>query len=358
MPEYLLAEIAELMGGAVLGDGAAPVRRPCAPEDAAEERDLAVAVSRTARRRLADSAARIALVGREADFDGDRMIGAVLLASPKRALADVTRLFAAGCAAAPGIHPTAVVEPGAVLGEDVSIGPFAHVGPGARIGCRTAILGSATVAGGASLGADCLLHPGVRIGARVRIGDRAILHGNACVGADGFAFLPSDADRVKRAKQGGETAGGGGRIEKIHSLGGVRIGADVELGANCAIDRGTLSDTCIGDGVKIDNLVHVGHNVVIEPDCMLCGQVGIAGSARIGRGCVLGGQVGVADHVEIGELSLIGGKSMVAGRVRPGSILSGWMSLERAEFLSVFKAVRRLAGRPGPPAGRPRSGRP
>ena len=343
MDEITLAQLAASVGGTVEGDPDLRVARPCPPNEADGHLDLAVAVNAAQRRMLPASSARAAVLASSGDLASLGLDGAIILSQGRTALARITEAFAPEVHGPQGIHPTAVIDPDAEIGRDVSIGAFAVVCKGARICEGVCILGAATIGEESRVGAGSVLYPGVRIGWGVSIGMRAIVHANACIGSDGFSFVLPDPERIQRAKQEGGAEGGEGRIQRIHSLGGVRIGDDVEVGANTAIDRGTLSDTVIEDGVKIDNLVQIAHNVRIGPHSMLCGQVGIAGSAHIGEGCVLGGQTGVGDHVSVGEYSLIGGKSLVARRVKPRSILVGWASLERGEFHSVFRAVRRLA---------------
>ena len=352
-----LAALAARIGGHVRGDARLPVRRPCPPDEASRAGDLAIAVRPGQRRALASSAARMAVLVDGTGWSELGLDGVILVSEARPALADITGAFARPPELAPGVHPTAVVHPQAELGAGVALGPFTVVDRGARLADGVCVLGSATIGPDCRVGAGSVLHPGVRIGRDVVIGRRALLHANACIGADGFSFVFPDAERIARAKAGGEAAGqetgreaGAEANRRIHSLAAVRIGDDVEIGAGAAIDRGTLSDTVIGDDVKVDNLVHVGHNVTVGDHTLLCGQVGIAGSARIGRGCVLGGQVGVGDHVRVGDYCLIGGKSMVARQVPARSILVGWAALERTEFHSVFRAIRRLArdrGRPG-----------
>lgn len=343
MASITLGQLAAAIGGTVVGNPEMRVSRPCPPQEAVRDGDLAVAVNPVHQRDLPDSRARAAVLGDSTNWDSLGLDGAVIVPRGRIALARITETFSRDHCGEHGIHPTALIDPGAEIGNGVSVGPFSVIGKGAEIGRGTCILGAVSIGADSRIGAGSLVYPGVRIGWSVSIGKRAILHSNCCIGADGFSFVLPDQERIQRAKQGGCADGGEGQIRKIHSLGGVRVGDDVEIGANTAIDRGTLSDTVIGDGVKIDNLVHIAHNVRVGPHSMLCGQVGIAGSARIGEGCVLGGQVGVGDHVSVGEYSLIGGKSLIARRVKPRSIISGWASLDRSEFHSVFRAIRRLA---------------
>lgn len=181
----------------------------------------------------------------------------------------------------PGVHPTAVIEEGVTLGEDVSVGPRAVLEAGASIGARTRIGAHCTVGRDASIGADGYLHPGVVVYAGSLIGARCVLHAGARIGSDGFGF-----------------AFEGGRYIKIPHVGRAVLGDDVEVGANACIDRGSIGDTEVGDGVKIDNLVHLAHNVRVGAHSVFAAQVGIAGSTRIGAYGRFGGQAGAVGHLE------------------------------------------------------------
>jgi UDP-3-O-[3-hydroxymyristoyl] glucosamine N-acyltransferase len=181
----------------------------------------------------------------------------------------------------------------------------------------------------AVIGRDALLYPGVRIGARVHLGDRCIIHFNASLGADGFSFVTPQTGSVESAKATGAIAATNKELVRIASLGTIMIGNDVEVGANTSVDRGTIAPTRIGNGTKIDNQVQIGHNVQIGENCMICGRVGIAGSAVIGSRVVIGGATGIADHVQIGDDAIIMGMSGVAGNVSPRTVVGGLPALPR-----------------------------
>jgi UDP-3-O-[3-hydroxymyristoyl] glucosamine N-acyltransferase len=234
-----------------------------------------------------------------------------------------------------GIHPSAVVAPDAQVAEGVAIGPLSVIGPCASIGAGTAILAHVTVGADAVIGRDCLIHPGARIGDRVVIGDRVILQHNVSLGADGFSYAgPAPGEREANDDMGDP--------KRINSLGTVIIGDDVEIGANSAIDRGTLAATRIGRNTKIDNLVQIGHNVVIGENCLICGMVGISGSAQIGDRVVLAGGVGIADHVTIGSDAIIGAGSGVGRHVPPKAVMLGYPAVPRERALQQFRYVGRL----------------
>jgi UDP-3-O-[3-hydroxymyristoyl] glucosamine N-acyltransferase len=192
-----------------------------------------------------------------------------------------------------GVHPSAVVEPGALIHASASVAAFAHVGAGARIGAGAVIGSHCHVGDDAEIGQHTRLAARVTLGEACRIGARGIVHSGVVIGADGFGFAP-DA-----ASPGSDGAGAGPRWVKIAQLGAVRIGDDVEIGANTCIDRGALDDTVIDEGVKLDNLIQVGHNVHIGAHSAMAGCVGIAGSARIGRFCTAGGGAIILGHLQL-----------------------------------------------------------
>ncbi|MEM8577805.1 MAG: UDP-3-O-(3-hydroxymyristoyl)glucosamine N-acyltransferase, partial [Pseudomonadota bacterium] len=184
----------------------------------------------------------------------------------------------------------------------------------------------------------------VSLGARVRVGARAMLGAGTKIGADGFAFVtaaPSNVEKV-RASLGAETSLEAQPWARIHSLGSVVLGDDVETGGNCVIDNGTIRDTVIGDGNKLDNLVHVGHNVVTGRDCLFAGQAGIAGSTVIGRNVVCGGQVGIGDNLRVGDNVVLGGGTGVLSSVPEGRVMLGYPATQMDKQIESYKALRRL----------------
>ncbi len=338
-----LSEIAAALDTRAEGDGAMPIARPAHPAEAGPD-DLAIAMDARHVAALAKGKARAAVLSAGTDWRALGLEGAILITRPRYALAGLTQAFAVAPSAAPGVHPSAVVAPDAVLGEGVAIGPLCVIGAGVRIGDRATLVAQAYVGDGAAIGADALIHPGVRVCAGVTIGARAILHPNAVIGSDGFSFVTPSPGSVESVEATGRVAEDARNMRwaRIHALGAVTLGDDVEIGAGATIDSGTLSDTRIGNGTKIDNLVQVGHNVRIGANCLLCAQVGVAGSATIGDRVVLGGQSGVADHVRVGDDVVAGARSAIAGEARAGSVLLGAPAMPRDEALAIMLAWRRL----------------
>jgi len=203
---------------------------------------------------------------------------------------------------APGIHSSAVVAPGVSLGKDVSVGAYAVVEPGVEIGAGARVGAHSYVGHETIIGAGSLIYPNVTIRERTRIGERVIIHSGTVIGSDGFGF---------------EVAVGGHK--KVPQIGIVQIDNDVEIGANTTIDRARFGRTWIQEGVKIDNLVQIGHNVVIGKHSIIVAQVGIAGSVRIGSGVVIGGQAGIIGHIEIDDGTMIGAQSGVSKSLHGGT---------------------------------------
>ncbi len=340
---YTVAALSEALGAAFEGDGSLEITGLVHPAMAAPDK-LVMASSADFLAQIARGSAHVALVSEGADWREAGLSAAIIAPRPRYAMAHATRAFAADDALAPGIHPSAVIEPDANIGEGVRIGPFVYIGARARIGADSHIMAHASIGEDAALGAGALIHSGARIASRVTIGARAIIHQNAVIGADGFSFVTPDMGAVEAAKAGGGSESGTQNLAltRIHSLAAVTLGDDVEVGACTTIDRGTLRDTRIGNGTKLDNQVQIGHNVTIGNTCMLCAQVGIAGSSEIGDRVVLGGKAGVADHVKIGSDVLVAAASAVASNVKGRSIVMGVPAVPRDEAVRSVMAIRRL----------------
>ena len=322
----LVRDVAAALSAQVVGDGSLNIERVVHPSAAEHASDLAVAMSSDALSALAASKAQIAIVSDKAKpRDGLKAI--IVAGHERQTLAKLTVLFDGGPAHDAGVHPSAIIAPDATIGVGVSIGPFVTVGARSRIGAHAVVLGNVTIGADVTIGSNSVIYAGVRIGDRVSIGDRAIIHFNATIGSDGFSFVPV-------------TGAGKGKPQRVHSLGNIAIGEDVEIGANTTIDRSTLETTRIGHGTKIDNQVQIGHNVRIGESCLICGKVGIAGSVEIGDRVLLGGGAGIADHIKIGSDAIVAAGSGVGTSIAAGAKVSGFPAIphERSAELYIFLA--------------------
>ncbi|TCP42180.1 UDP-3-O-(3-hydroxymyristoyl)glucosamine N-acyltransferase [Rhodovulum marinum] len=340
---FTLDEIATALGARVEGDGALRITRAAEPSEAGPDA-LALAMQPKYADGLAQGAAQAAILWDGADWRALGLRGAIFVPRPRYAMSGLTRLMDPGPEIAPGIHPTAVIDPTAEIGPGVAIGPLVVIGPRVTIGPRARIAAQAIVAEDARIGADALILHGVKIGARVTLGDRVIVQPGAVIGADGFSFVTPEKSAVENVRESLGDAGAAGAQSwtRIHSLGAVSIGDDVEIGANTCIDRGTIRDTRIGAGTKLDNLVHVGHNVEIGRDCLLCGQVGVAGSVRIGDRVVFAGQVGVNDNIFVGDDVIAGGATKIFTNAPKGRVLLGYPAMRMETHVEAYKGLRRL----------------
>ncbi|GBC96666.1 UDP-3-O-acylglucosamine N-acyltransferase [bacterium HR16] len=245
--------------------------------------------------------------------------------SPRQAFLKAMELFAPEPRHPEGIDLNAVISPEADIGEDVAIGAGCVIEAGARIGRGSVLYPLCYIGRDAQIGEQCVLYPNVTLMHDVRLGNRVIVHSGSVIGADGFGYVTVD-----------------GVHRKVPHIGTVEVGDDVEIGANVCIDRAKTGVTRIGSGTKIDNLVHIGHNVQIGENCLLVAQVGIAGSSRLGRYVVLAGQVGVADHVTIGDGAIVAAQSGVAGNLQGGQRYFGSPAREHSRQLRLMAYTSRL----------------
>jgi len=319
---YTLAEIAKWIGGGVRGDAAVRINGVGGIEDAgpsqitwlSEEKYIA---------HLGTSKAGAVLVGHKF---GETPMPAVLCDNPALAMITILEHFAPPIPRPPrGIHPTASAADSATLGEGIRIGRNVIIGEKARIGDRTILHANVFVGDDTTIGEDCELWPGVVVRERCRLGDRVTVHPNTTIGADGFGYQYSE-----------------GKHLKIPQIGGVEIESDVEIGANCCIDRAKFGLTRVGAGTKIDNLVQVAHNVHIGLACMIVAQCGIAGSTRLGQGVVLGGKVGIKDHVVLHDGVQVGACSCISKDITAGSRLMGIPAVDVEQWVRDRASLRRV----------------
>ncbi|MBW1987270.1 MAG: UDP-3-O-(3-hydroxymyristoyl)glucosamine N-acyltransferase [Deltaproteobacteria bacterium] len=249
----------------------------------------------------------------------------IITADPYLAYAKIAAIFAPPLRRWPGISNQAHLGQELILGQEVSIAPLVWVGNQVSLGNRVTLMPGAVVADRVNIGADTLIYPNVTILEGCSLGQRVIVHSGTVIGSDGFGFAPD-----------------GEALVKIPQLGTVIIEDDVEIGANCTIDRGALGETRICRGVKIDNLVQVAHNVVIGENTIVVAQVGISGSTRIGKNVQLAGQVGLVGHIEIGDRVRIGAQSGVTHSIPAGQTVTGSPARPHAEFLRIMGIMARL----------------
>lgn len=318
---FTAAQIAERLGGTVVGDPATPLTG-FAPAHTAKPGDLTFAENEVFFQAAEGSAAAAILVAGDWPPAQKTLIR---VANARLAFAQVLPLFFPEPAYAAGVHPTAVVSARATVHPTAHVGPHCVVEDGVRIGARTALLGGNHVGADCELGEDCRLFPNVVLYARTRLGDRVRLHAGTVIGADGYGYVQD-----------------GGVHRKVQQIGTVIIHDDVEIGANCTIDRGALGATVIGQGTKIDNLVQVGHNVVIGEHCLIVSQVGIAGSTRLGNHVTVAGQAGLAGHLKIGHRATISAQSGVMSHIPDGEKWLGSPAAPDRLMKRVYLAWQRL----------------
>jgi UDP-3-O-[3-hydroxymyristoyl] glucosamine N-acyltransferase len=330
LPEPVTVDaIARQVGGIVVGDGERRIARLASLERAGPDAISFLNGRRHARAARA-SAAGALLVAPALQDDAPTGAARVLVADPYVAYARLSqwfesRLAPAGRAAA--IDPAAHVDPSARIGPGVEVGPGASIAAGASVGEGSRIGAGCAIGEGVSIGRGSVLHPGVVVYTGVTIGARAVVHAGTVIGSDGFGFAPSPDGYVK-----------------IAQLGSVRIGDDVEIGANCAIDRGALDDTEIGDGVKIDNMVHVGHNCRIGNHVVVAAQTGFSGAVVVEDYAVIGGQVGIGDKARIESKAVLGsGCGVLTSKViRSGEVVWGTPARPLKEILEQLANVAKL----------------
>lgn len=341
-----LATLAKEYGFQLVGNGNVAIQALVHPRKASKPTDLIYAPDAQALTALGATAACAALVPEE------MVIPKALLDNPafgflvtprlRVGLARLLQRFEHTAWVLPGIHPTAVVHATAQVGQQVTIGPYSVVGPDTVIGDRTHIHDHVSIGAQVRIGQDVRLYSGVRVGDRVQVGHRVIVQFNAAIGSEGFSYTTEDESRHEVRGEGAASSGKTQPHLRIPSVGTVVLEDDVEVGANTCIDRGTLAETRIGRGTKIDNLVQVGHNNQVGDHCLLVSQVGLSGSCRLGNGVVLAGQAGLADHLTLGDGAIVMAKSGVMRDVEPGGVVGGTPAMPRKQVLETLVYTARL----------------
>lgn len=320
-PQFDLRQIAEILDAEIVGDEKITIRGVNSLEGA-RAGDIAFYADPRYREAFLQTSASAVIVqkaGREVQA------AQVVVADPGLAYAKVADLFAPVLPVAQGISPQAVVLESSRIGENVSIHPLAYVGQNAVIGDEVILFPGVFIGNGVKIGNRTVVHSNVSILQGCTIGNDVIIHAGTTIGSDGFGFVREEGTSVK-----------------IPQLGTVQIDDQVEIGANNCIDRATLGKTWIQRGVKTDNLVQVGHNVVIGEDTIVVAQAGISGSVRIGREVIIGGQVGIGDHLEVGDKAMIGSQAGVAKSVSCGEVVSGSPAIPHRLWLRTAGLIARL----------------
>jgi UDP-3-O-[3-hydroxymyristoyl] glucosamine N-acyltransferase len=331
---HTLQELAEFTASRLIGDGNLEVAKVASIAQAQhgdlvfvqDEKDLPAAVT---------SRASAVIAGEFASASASAK-PLLIAANPRLAFCRAGALLHPRKGYPPGVHPTAVVHPSAAVAASASVDAHAVIEASATIGERTHIGASCTIGEGVVIGDECDLFPCVVIYSGTTLGRRVTVHAGAVLGSDGFGFVHDEEY---------------GRYQKFPQIGELVIGDYVEIGANCAIDRGALDKTIIGPGTKLDNLVHIGHNDIVGSNVVIAAQTGISGSSEVGDDCVIGGQVGIGDHAKVEAGTMLGGQAGVL----PHKVLRGtgrlyWGTPARPvrEFLKQLAAVARLARKNGP----------
>jgi UDP-3-O-[3-hydroxymyristoyl] glucosamine N-acyltransferase len=319
-----LAEIAGRLGARLVGDGNLEITGLASLAEAAAG-DISFLANPRYTPAVAETRASAVLLADA--WTGECPCAVLYVANPDRAFAEVALMLSPPPVSfAPGVHPTAVIAADVRLGANVTVGPHVVIQPGAVIGDRTVLVAGCYVGHQAVIGSDCRLYAHVSVRERCVLGARVIIHDGAVIGSDGFGYTPDKH----------------GVWQKVMQLGIVEIGDDVEIGANVTIDRARFGKTRIGNGVKIDNLVQVAHNVQIGEHSVMASQVGISGSTRIGRHVQLGGQAGLAGHLHVGDGAVVGAQAGVTKDVPGNCFVSGYPAMDHRKATRLHAHLMRL----------------
>ena len=312
--EFTAKQIAAYVGGEIVGDENATVRTFAKIEEGVKGA-LSFLSNPKYASYIYDTQSSIVLVNN--NFVPEKPIQATLIktANAYESLAKLMALYESVKPKKKGISTMTSIAASATIGEDVYIGPFVYIGENAVIGNNTIIEANTSIGDNATIGSNCLLYNNVTIYHDCKVGNRCILHAGSVVGSDGFGFAP-----------------GANGYEKIPQIGIAILEDDVEIGANTCIDRATMGATIIKRGVKLDNMVQVAHNVIIDEHTVMAAQCGVAGSTKVGNWCMVGGQAGISGHIKIGNQVKVGGHSGVTNNVQDGKAVMGFPAFEHTQF--------------------------
>ncbi len=337
-----LKEIASRMKASYEGDGSIVLTGPAEPRMAGES-ELALAFNEKYVDDLKLGKASAAVIDKKTDWRKLPLKGVIFAPLPRYAMSKVSKVFYVDDFYDKGIHPSCIIDK-SFRGQNISLGPFSVIGENVIIGDGARIGANSVIGDNVKIGKNARIQNGVKIGKNIQIGNNFISQSNSVIGSDGFSYVSPGGNDVVDARKSGSTKylNEINFYEKIESLGSVLIEDDVEIGACVTIDRGTVAKTVIREGTKIDNLVHIGHNVKLGKNCLICGQVGIAGSTTVGDRVVMAGQVGVGDNLSIGSDVIIAGKSGVSSNIPGNRFMMGNPAIKMEQNISAYKVFRRL----------------
>ncbi len=323
--ELTLGALADMVGGRVFGDTDLRVSGIATLEYAGPG-ELGFLADGKYLSKIPESLAGGVLVSEALDAEATAVANRVVVENAHQALSILIEYFHPEPERRAEIHPTAVIGEGVTIGVEASVGPYVVIEDGATIGDRATLHAHVVVRREARLGDDVLLHPHVVIYPQAQVGHRVVLHAGVRIGVDGFGYTPTDEG-----------------LRKIPHVGACVIGDDVEIGANSCVDRGSIGRTELRSQTKLDNLVHIAHNVFVGPRSVMAALVGIAGSTSIGADTMWGGQSGAVDHIQIGDRVRVAGKAGLSNDVPSGSTMAGWPARPLKDFLQANAALYRLA---------------
>lgn len=322
--EFTAQQIAAFIGGRVEGDELATVNTFAKIE---EGRKGAISFLSNPKylHYIYETESSIVLINDDVELEHPVKATLIRVKNAYECVAKLLQLYEASKPKKKGIHPRAVIEESAVIGEDVYVGANAVIGEETHVGNATQIYPGAVIGDHVTIGEGCIIYPNVTIYEGCRLGNHVTIHAGSVIGADGFGFAPN-------------TDG----YDKIPQIGIVTLEDNVEIGANTCIDRSTMGSTIIRKGVKLDNLIQVAHNVEIGENTVMSAQVGIAGSTKVGAWCMFGGQVGLAGHIKIGDKVFLGAQSGVPGNIKGDQTLIGTPPMEPKAYFKSQAIFRRL----------------
>ena len=326
MKTYTIQEINQVIKGEIVGNTTAIITAPEQLE-VAKETEISFIGNKKYEKFWSTSSACAAVVNQDIAIEPGENRAFIKVSNADLAMSQVLELFAPPTPVfAVNIHPTAVVDASATIGNHTKIGAGVYIGPNVKIGENVLIYPNVTILDECTIGNQTTIWSGTVVRERCHIGSHCIIHPNATIGADGFGFRP-DPERG---------------LVKIPQIGNVIIGNGVEIGANSCVDRGKFSSTIVGDGCKIDNLVQIGHNSKLGKFCIMAGNSGLAGSVTLGNGVIIGGSASIKDHTVIGDGAIVGAGSGVTGDIPAGKTMLGYPAVEARDALKQWAILKRL----------------